>query len=217
MLRKTFWTGENVETMRRLWLDGRSASYIAVLIGAPSRNAVIGKLHRIGLNGRREGGAPTANHDIDRRWTPEEDARVAEMRRAGASSTAIANAIGRTAAAIWWRLRWKGIKPPVVGKNVSAGAANSLMARMARMQNVAVLAARFECEAGAQPADGGITIVDLTERTCHWPLGDPGDLQTFRYCGAKKSLDAGPYCRAHRKIAYQPANPPTRARGTVYA
>jgi GcrA cell cycle regulator len=213
MLRKTFWTGENVETMRRLWLDGRSAGYIAALIGAPSRNAVIGKLHRIGLDGRREGGALTANRDIARRWTPEEDARVAEMRRAGASSTHIANEIGRTAAAIWWRLRSKRIKPLVVGKNVSVGAANSLMARM---QNVAVLAARFECEASAPPAEGGITIVDLTERKCHWPLGDPkSDL--FRFCGAAKSPHAGPYCYAHRKIAYQPANPPTRARGTVYA
>jgi GcrA cell cycle regulator len=210
-----FWTGENIETMRRLWLDGRSARDIAALIGAPSRNSVIGKLHRIGLDGRREGGAPTANH-IAQRWTPEEDARVAEMRRAGASSTHIANEIGRTAAAIWWRLRSKRIKPLVVTQNVSAGAANSLMARMVRMQNVAVLAARFECEASAPLAEGGITIVDLTERRCHWPLGDPkSDL--FRFCGKAKSFHAGPYCRAHRKIAYQPAKTSDQLREAVYA
>src|SRR5580658_10055434 len=45
------WTADAVEALRQLALEGRSASAIAAAIGAPSRNAVIGKANRIGLTG----------------------------------------------------------------------------------------------------------------------------------------------------------------------
>jgi len=43
------WTDEAIDTLRRLALEGRSASSIAAALGAPSRNAVIGKANRIGV------------------------------------------------------------------------------------------------------------------------------------------------------------------------
>jgi GcrA cell cycle regulator len=47
------WTEERVERLTSLWLDGRSASQIAAELGdGVSRNAVIGKVHRLGLSGR---------------------------------------------------------------------------------------------------------------------------------------------------------------------
>jgi len=46
------WTDERVETLKRLWLDGLSASQIAKQLGGVTRNAVIGKVHRLGLSGR---------------------------------------------------------------------------------------------------------------------------------------------------------------------
>ncbi len=46
------WTEERVEILKRLWLDGLSASQIAKQLGAVTRNAVIGKVHRLGLSGR---------------------------------------------------------------------------------------------------------------------------------------------------------------------
>jgi GcrA cell cycle regulator len=46
------WTDERVETLKKLWLDGLSASQIAKQLGAVTRNAVIGKVHRLGLSGR---------------------------------------------------------------------------------------------------------------------------------------------------------------------
>lgn len=50
------WTDERVSTLKKLWLDGLSASQIARQLGGVTRNAVIGKVHRIGLSGR---GAPS--------------------------------------------------------------------------------------------------------------------------------------------------------------
>lgn len=51
------WTDKNVELLRQLWLDGRSCSQISAALGhSLTRNAVIGKVHRLGLAGRRKGG-----------------------------------------------------------------------------------------------------------------------------------------------------------------
>jgi GcrA cell cycle regulator len=46
------WTDERVELLKKLWSEGLSASQIAGRIGSVSRNAVIGKVHRLGLSGR---------------------------------------------------------------------------------------------------------------------------------------------------------------------
>jgi len=46
------WTDERVETLKKLWTEGHSASQIANQLGGVSRNAVIGKVHRLGLSGR---------------------------------------------------------------------------------------------------------------------------------------------------------------------
>lgn len=46
------WTDERVDSLKKLWLEGQSASQIAKFLGGVTRNAVIGKVHRLGLSGR---------------------------------------------------------------------------------------------------------------------------------------------------------------------
>src|ERR1700674_5534349 len=46
------WTDERVELLKKLWADGLSASQIAGQLGGVTRNAVIGKVHRLGVSGR---------------------------------------------------------------------------------------------------------------------------------------------------------------------
>ena len=46
------WTDERVESLKKLWQEGLSASQIAGRLGGVTRNAVIGKGHRLGLSGR---------------------------------------------------------------------------------------------------------------------------------------------------------------------
>lgn len=53
------WTDERVELLKKLWQDGHSASQIAKQLGAVTRNAVIGKVHRLGLSGRAAPSQPT--------------------------------------------------------------------------------------------------------------------------------------------------------------
>ena len=53
------WTDERVEMLKRLWLEGLSASQVAKQLGGVTRNAVIGKVHRLGLSGRATPSQPT--------------------------------------------------------------------------------------------------------------------------------------------------------------
>ena len=46
------WNEERVELLKKLWAEGLSASQIASRLGGVTRNAVIGKVHRLGLSGR---------------------------------------------------------------------------------------------------------------------------------------------------------------------
>jgi len=52
------WTDERVDTLKKLWLDGLSATQIAKQLGGVTRNAVIGKVHRLGMSGRAAPSAP---------------------------------------------------------------------------------------------------------------------------------------------------------------
>jgi len=54
------WTDERVEMLKKLWADGLSASQIAAELGGITRNAVIGKVHRLGLSGRAKSPSSTA-------------------------------------------------------------------------------------------------------------------------------------------------------------
>src|SRR6187402_824779 len=53
------WTDERVETLKKLWQEGLSASQIAKQLGGVTRNAVIGKVHRLGLSGRAAPSQPS--------------------------------------------------------------------------------------------------------------------------------------------------------------
>ena len=50
------WTDERVELLKKMWGEGQSASQIAKELGGVTRNAVIGKVHRLGLSNRNGGG-----------------------------------------------------------------------------------------------------------------------------------------------------------------
>lgn len=52
------WTDERVDLLKKLWQDGLSASQVARQLGGVTRNAVIGKVHRLGLSGRAEPSRP---------------------------------------------------------------------------------------------------------------------------------------------------------------
>ncbi len=165
------WTDERVELLRKLWLEGLSASQIAhELANGITRNAVIGKVHRLGMSGRVKATAPAGARP-----------RLKTMRPAHVrpSATTIR---GNTALAI---------KP------------QPMEAAMTQpMEDVVV------------PICEMVTIMELKEPMCRWPVGDPTTPE-FRFCGAKKSTNgaaSNPYCPYHSRIAYQPVQERRRER-----
>ena len=86
------WTDERVETLKKMWTEGQSASQIAKELGGVTRNAVIGKVHRLGLSNRagggavpaaaapRRGGAGQARGQPDRAEAPQEPAEARPSR-----------------------------------------------------------------------------------------------------------------------------------------
>lgn len=77
------WTDERVELLKKLWLDGLSASQIAKQLGGVTRNAVIGKVHRLGLSGRAAPSQPARTvFKAPRPTRPVAAAPAAPVRRA---------------------------------------------------------------------------------------------------------------------------------------
>lgn len=149
------WTDDRVETLRKLWTDGLSASQIAAELGGVTRNAVIGKVHRLGLSGRAKG---TNNSGGGRaKKAAGQGSYTKQPRKTGGNSAKkTASAAPRPA--------------PVVDM--------------------------------PEPKPMMLTLLQLTENTCKYPIGDPQE-ETFGFCGAK-SRDGDPYCEYHCKLTYQP-------------
>ena len=69
------WTDERIEQLRTMWTKGMTASQIAEELGGVSRNAVIGKAHRLGLKSRP---SPVKANDTDKKAAPKKNAKKTE-------------------------------------------------------------------------------------------------------------------------------------------
>lgn len=86
MSQTSSWTEGRIETLTRLWRDGQSASAIARALGGTTRNAVIGKVHRLGLSGR----AVPTRPGVRRPRTPKPERRIPRSRWAPARPAPLA-------------------------------------------------------------------------------------------------------------------------------
>jgi len=153
------WTDDRVDTLRKLWTEGLSASQIAAELGGVTRNAVIGKVHRLGLSGRAKGTSQTGG-----------GRRKKTATRAGGYA--------------------KTQKPG----NTSGARKSEAAAAPARPAPVVDL---------PEPKPMMLSLLQLTENTCKYPIGDPQE-EGFGFCGAK-TRDGSPYCEYHCRLTYQPA------------
>jgi GcrA cell cycle regulator len=176
------WNDERVEQLKKLWAEGRSASQIAAEIGGVSRNAVIGKVHRLGLSGRAK--APGASPA-----RPREKAAV-PPRPAAAPQQAPAAAAAQPRS------------PQPVSFGATALAQPRLVEPMAERVPDPALRPVPVADVVVAIAER-VTIMDLREGMCRWPIGDPTS-PDFRFCGASAYTGA-PYCEHHAQMAYQPS------------
>jgi len=169
------WTDERVEKLKKLWSEGLSASQIAAQLGGVSRNAVIGKVHRLSLPGRAKAGGTTASRSQKRATVPTH----AGQSRPQATSFA-PRTITRT------------VTRPSGATMLKEDIEVDIMEVMETSSNNVVV-----------PIFKRVPLIRLTERTCKWPIGDPLK-EDFCFCG-NDSPDSSPYCGFHQKLAYQPS------------
>ncbi|GAA2841490.1 Global cell cycle regulator GcrA [Aminobacter aminovorans] len=170
------WTDERVELLRKLWSEGLSASQIAAQLGGVSRNAVIGKVHRLKLSSRgRATAAPARQKKTTQATTP-----TKSVQRTVTATRTVTASIGATALQAQFEVE------PVARQYIRP------------VENVVV------------PISRRLQLVQLSERTCKWPNGDPLS-EDFSFCG-NEAGESGPYCGYHSKIAFQPASERRRSR-----
>jgi GcrA cell cycle regulator len=157
------WTDERVELLKKLWSEGLSASQIAGQMGGVTRNAVIGKVHRLGLSGRAKTSAAPAQP------RPRKPA-------ARAPSHPLTH------------------RPTIHGNTARA---------FEPEQEPALEPQALIDEDVVIPMSERVTIMELRESMCRWPMGDPTTPE-FRFCGGK-AVAGLPYCTHHCRMAYQPA------------
>jgi len=193
------WTDERVELLKKMWTEGQSASQIAKELGGVTRNAVIGKVHRLGLSNRAGASAapsapaasaakPVAKDkpaapSAPKAARPEPKAAAKEKPAANAESTADeTDTIPMSAARRAIIPAGQPLPPQPSANEISPEA----------------LAKVSEVEKTAKK----LTLMELTEKTCKWPVGDPAT-DNFWFCGLPVQ-QSKPYCEAHVGVAFQP-------------
>lgn len=198
------WTDERVETLKRMWAEGQSASQIAKELGGVTRNAVIGKVHRLGLSNRVTGGTVRDEDEVEApapAAPPRAEApRPAEPPRVEPAPVrpAPAPAAERPAPAAAAPASGAVVTPLPIRKAIIPAGQPLPPQPSANEISPEALASVREVEKRARK----LTLMELTERTCKWPIGDPAT-DDFWFCGLP-SLPGKPYCEAHVGVAFQP-------------
>ncbi|HVR91054.1 MAG TPA: GcrA family cell cycle regulator [Novosphingobium sp.] len=196
------WTDERIERLTKMWEGGSTASQIAEELGGVSRNAVIGKAHRLGLKARPSPVKPNEKPEpaapAPKAAKPVESAPRAAPPRAAAPAARAAAPTAPGAVPI-------GVAPGRAPQPrvVSVGPGGFLRQGPGDQQAPIPPAPPrrlVPAKPSAEIADK-TSLLELNERICRWPMGHPGEAD-FHFCGVK--VNPGfPYCVEHCGRAYQ--------------
>lgn len=195
------WTDERVELLKKMWSEGQSASQIAKELGGVTRNAVIGKVHRLGLSNRTgpgNGGAAQPAASAAGAKPAKETAEAKPAKPAKPSKPAAAPK-PEPATAEDSKADEPAAPPMSAARRAIIPAGQPLPPQPSANEiSPEALAKVNEIEKSAKK----LSLMELTERTCKWPVGDPAT-EDFWFCGLPVQ-QGKPYCEAHVGVAFQP-------------
>ncbi len=197
-LRKTVmaWTDERIDLLKNLWEKGLTASQIAEELGEVSRNAVIGKAHRLGLKARPSPvkSSESKAAEPEKKAAPDSKPAAPEPKAAEPAPAITPDEPAPEAAAA-------EAKPQQ--KIVSIGP-GGFMRQGPGDQQPPIPPAPPRRLVPAKPSPeiaDKTSLLELNERVCRWPMGHPGEAD-FHFCG--QDVNPGfPYCVEHCGRAYQ--------------
>ena len=199
------WTDNRVEILKRMWAEGQSASAIAKELGGVTRNAVIGKVHRLGLSNRTEeppaAAAPAASAGSQPAAAAAKPAAAARPEPAPQPAAARPEPVPTPEPARPEASAAPAPQPvftPVPRRPIVPAGQPLPPQPSANEISPEALASVREVEKRARK----LSLMELTERTCKWPIGDPATKE-FWFCGLP-SQPGKPYCEAHVGVAFQP-------------
>jgi GcrA cell cycle regulator len=214
------WTDERIERLKSLWTKGMTASHIADELGGVSRNAVIGKAHRLGLQSRP---SPVKPNEPDPK--PKAKARDKPEPAPIAAKSPAAEAPPRPAAPKPERKTAPAPEPAPFDDDddIDAEAPDAPPAKPKAPEPLVrsigpggfVRQGPSDQQAPIPPAPPRRLVpakpspevaektglLDLNEKICKWPIGHPGE-PDFHFCG-NQANPGFPYCVQHCGVAYQ--------------
>lgn len=173
------WTEERVAQLRTLWSEGLSASQIAKKMGGITRNSVIGKANRLGLEGRANPSAPGIRLAAPKPTKPSAPRALKPRPQA--------KVFGETKV------------PPISAPKQPAGV--FVLAEIKGRPTAEPAPPRATADERKFQPLPGVQPVPFGSLGCKWPVG--GDLADLMCCGARKD-DAKPYCAVHFAASVQP-------------
>jgi len=213
------WTDERIDQLKRLWEQGMTASQIAEELGGVSRNAVIGKAHRLGLQSRP---SPVRSAEAAAAAAPAPAPAPAEEPVAASEPPAIEPEAPAPA---------EPAPPPAIDDIEEEDDASDEIERAPTVaaapppqpqpivRSIGPGGFQRQGPGDQQPpatpapprrlvparpgaeVEGKTSLLELNDKICKWPIGHPGE-PDFHFCG--KPINPGfPYCLDHCSVAYQ--------------
>lgn len=196
------WTDERIEQLRQMWQQGLTASQIAETLGEVSRNAVIGKAHRLGLQARP---SPVSQRDAAAP-APEAESEPAPVDPAPPPEPEPVAEAAPPEPEAEFEPEPEAAPAPVVRDTppVRSIGPGGFQRQNPHEQQSPIPPAPPRRLVPAKPSADiadKTGLLDLNDRICKWPIGHPGE-PDFHFCG--KPVNPGfPYCLDHCSLAYQ--------------
>lgn len=217
------WTDERIATLKKMWESGATASQIADELGGVSRNAVIGKAHRLGLKSRP---SPVKANDKKKPAPKKPAAKPAQAKKEAEPAKPAPKAKSKPApdgerASEVPADKAATTAEPASGNEAEANAPDAAQEQQNLPKIVSVGPGGFlrqgpgDQQAPIPPAPprrlvpakpspeiaDKTSLLDLSDKVCRWPMGHPGE-PDFHFCG--EPVNPGfPYCVEHCGRAYQ--------------
>ena len=209
------WTDERIATLKKMWEGGSTASQIAEELGGVSRNAVIGKAHRLGLKSRP---SPVKANEKKKAAAKKAKPKAAPAKKAAPKAAAAKPAAKPAAKAEAPVAKPAGPAKPAAGANASQPVPNPMpdLPKIVSVgpggflrqgpgdQQAPIPPAPPRRLVPAKPSPeiaDKTSLLDLSDKVCRWPMGHPGE-PDFHFCG--EAVNPGfPYCVEHCGRAYQ--------------
>ncbi|MDW2994585.1 MAG: GcrA family cell cycle regulator [Alphaproteobacteria bacterium] len=194
------WDNATLKKLKALTCKGLSTSEIGKRLGM-SKNAIVGKLNRLGWNAKAGGAASADIPDVDSKKTAKKPAaKTAAAKKVPAKPVApVAKKTTAKPAAKKATAHAADVKKTVAKKEVPAKKTADSKTTVAAAKNMAV---------HQRIIQHSLEMANLKPNQCRWPIGDP-DSEDFHFCGETVFVGK-PYCYEHCKQAYQFTAPPKK-------